>query len=766
MKKRLIAALIAVSMALTLVPTVSLAADPAVVITGYGGGMVEVYYEGPAAEIVAASYDNGRMTAMSAKSVDGDGKLTFEDLPEADAYRVFALDAETRAPICEGGMEADASRLIVYRAENQKLPTTSDELAHAAAAAVDAYAEATMLLYELQQLDISDIRQPVSDDPAQKPDPESEEALAAKQRYDETMALLKRAEDAWDQVLKAGAVFDAAAEKEVAEHEAAALQRAEDSEQLAWAQSLTDHYDAIKGGNKLAQLAKDMGCDAHRAYASLVMAQNILQGHYYNEEGDNAEFWEKTMIATKSGAKVGLFICATILTGGATAASPAGYVTVGEAAGIVLGGVDCTIDVTSSTAKIILGPDSQVVKNFDDKMKPVTDALMVYSIVTGGGSTAGEKMACIFDSGTRVKELYDQFSVKKDENGDLVTDVTSVKAGDGKAAQDVIDSELGGGMGFESQSTTMDAEDAVKLFTDKVESDDTWLDVLIHDLGLDDKSLFDLMRDFDTKVREQIDKDNEDDEGGGGGSGGEGGEGGGSGDEGGGGGGGGDKTPKIVRSYGDDGKLYSEVCFDENGEEQWGRYYAKNGLISREESFTAGPEEGTRLKTRTYYYNNEWDLELTGGVRDVVKVIQQYLIDERGIDREYYGDWYDFNPNGTISSYKTGSESDHSRCYYAEEYDGDGYLSIITEWDPENVKHLTVSSYYTDPHYNGCPYNTRGHLQQIKEGIRDITKPTGYSEFYRYEKWTAEKWHSDAYDWVWRWSSMIPPYGSEIYPMS
>jgi len=767
MKKRMLACLLALLFTLTLLPAVSLAADPAVVITTYGGGSVEVFYEGPQADVIAASYDNGRMTASETKTGVTEGKLTFA-LPEADAYRVFALDSVTKAPLCESGLEADASRLIVYESTDQPLPMMSDNMAHATSSAVDAYVEASMLLEELMQLDITDIHMPVRPDDEHAVDMESEEALAARAKYEDTLDKLRRAQKAWDQVLKAGAVLDAAAEQEIAALQSAGaqpvLQAASQDEQLAWAKSLTAHYDALKGANRIAQLAKDMGCDAHRAYASLVMAQNILQGHYANEEGDNAEFWEKTMIATKTGAKIGLFICATIATGGATATAPAGYVTVGEAAGIVLGGVDCTIDATSSTCKILLGPDNKVVKAYDDAMKPVTDTLMIYSIVTGGGSSAGEKMSCIFDAGNRAKELYDQFTVKKDKDGNLVVDVTTVKTSDGQAAQDVIDKELDGGTGFAGQGTEMTPEEAVKDFTDKVDSGDDWLDVLIHELGLDDKSLMDLMRDFDEKVREQIDEDNkdEDDDDGGGGGGGDTGGGGGGGDP----DGGPPEEPKIIRNYYEEtGTLSSEIAVDKKGRELWSKYYTKSGLVSREDVFSAGPEEGTRILTRKFYYNNEWDLEETGGVTDVLKTVQQYLEDANGT-KEYYGNWYGYYPDGTLSGWSTGVGDMHDQAYHREEYAKNGWLSTVYEVDPANPKHVTRFLYYTDPHYNGCPYFTAGHLWEIREGIQDNTYPGGWRETYVYDKWEVREWPSDAYDWVWQYYDYLGVNQSEVIPMN
>ena len=111
------------------------------------------------------------------------------------------------------------------------------------------------------------------------------------------------------------------------------------------------------------------------------------------------ERWEKTYTGIKTGAKVGLYVCATIATAGGTAAISAGTATVtaGQAAGILVGGADCALEVTSSAGKIFLGPDHKVVQRFDERTKPISEACFLYSVCTGGGDTLGEKLACLGD---------------------------------------------------------------------------------------------------------------------------------------------------------------------------------------------------------------------------------------------------------------------------------------------------------------------------------------------------------------------------------
>ncbi|NCC67264.1 MAG: hypothetical protein EOM14_03570, partial [Clostridia bacterium] len=90
-----------------------------------------------------------------------------------------------------------------------------------------------------------------------------------------------------------------------------------------WAEDLTAKYDAIKGGQTIKQLARQLGTDAKSAYEQLVLAQDIIR----NGAMADADFYDKltkAAQATKTVCKVGVFVTATIATGGGTLSALAG----------------------------------------------------------------------------------------------------------------------------------------------------------------------------------------------------------------------------------------------------------------------------------------------------------------------------------------------------------------------------------------------------------------------------------------------------------
>ncbi len=323
-------------------------------------GIFSITFDAPpatTATLLAASYVDGRMTQIQTKeNVRGGDTVTFDLLSPAYQVRVFAMNPQTSAPMCAQKEVLEPKNLVVYQG-TVTLPTADDTVTAALSSALDSYVEAQLALerYDAyfrsaakpsgdsgtgQSLTEQAVMPASSPFPA-RPDRGGSYPITAPASYAQSVQQaaaisceLSRqggpeskkeptAQDCWRQVTYAAAVLNAAAEteatrlqSEVKAMEAASLMAGPSREQLEWAQAISDHYDAIKSNRKLAQLAQDMGCDARRAYNQLVMAQNILQGHYANIEGDLNEFWEKTMIATKAGCKVGLFVCATIATGG------------------------------------------------------------------------------------------------------------------------------------------------------------------------------------------------------------------------------------------------------------------------------------------------------------------------------------------------------------------------------------------------------------------------------------------------------------------
>jgi hypothetical protein len=165
-----------------------------------------------------------------------------------------------------------------------------------------------------------------------------------------------------------------------------------------WAEDLTAKYDAIKGGQTIKQLAQQLGTDAKSAYQQLVLAQDIIR----NGAMADADFYDKltkAAQATKTACKVGVFVTATIATGGGTLSALAGSsMTLAQSGAIIVGGVDCIVDVAATGSSIVLGDKHQLTidaNSVKDKLAPVS---AVVGLMTLNTAEAGEKIAYIGDS--------------------------------------------------------------------------------------------------------------------------------------------------------------------------------------------------------------------------------------------------------------------------------------------------------------------------------------------------------------------------------
>ena len=662
------------------------------------------------ATLMAASYDNGRMTQVKTQpNVKGGDTAIFDGLNEAYLVRVFAIDPTSGRPLCDREVVRepdylDPDDMVVFH-DTVSLPTADPEVTRALSSALSSYAQVMLALSEVDRYltETDDSGQTrldavssssggrllpggIGKDLPRRPDlnvtvPVMAPVIRlpeAHPTFDPSMDKVNDALTRCGQMAKANAVLAAAAEREAAvlqsevkAMEAVSLQGGVSDEQLAWAKSITEHYDAIESNKKIAQLARDMGCDAKRAYAQLVVAQNILQGHYANVEGDLNEFWEKRMIAAKAGCKVGLFVCATIATGGtaaasATAAAPLGYVTATEAAGIVVGAVDATLEVTSAGAKIIFGPDSKVVKRLDDTMKPLSDATLVFGLFTGGGSSAGEKLAFLGDLGFRAKELYDSFTLKEDGEGGVTADVLTLKAEDGETVKDMAEKLLDVDTGFDQQPGEMTADEVLEDFVADRPCDDAFLEDIIADMELD-VDLEEIAESFELEVKQELDEDFNDfyyEEL--------------------------DSFDHLQQVFDGDGNLIREYYYGGNRQLEWSRFYdAPTGQLTMEQFYFDGPEGQRLVQVYTYYLNAELPAIPEGGLQLKTTSVYEYP----SFDKNYYGDLGNglfgearsFNSDGTLRSYQTAGCS--------ETYEGNNELLTVSLDDEDGTR--TIYTYYT-----------------------------------------------------------------------
>jgi hypothetical protein len=161
---------------------------------------------------------------------------------------------------------------------------------------------------------------------------------------------------------------------------------AEENAAVKWAKDLTTKYDSYPAGQKVKQLAENLGTDAKKAYAQLKMAQNILEGEAYSAEGDTMQSFENAAMATKTVCKTGLYIGGVVAGGGVANG-------ILEAGGMIIGGVDTIVDIASTGSTIICGENSKITmaaNDFKDFMGPISSAAGGVNVLTGGIKFAGD----------------------------------------------------------------------------------------------------------------------------------------------------------------------------------------------------------------------------------------------------------------------------------------------------------------------------------------------------------------------------------------
>lgn len=165
-----------------------------------------------------------------------------------------------------------------------------------------------------------------------------------------------------------------------------------------WAENLSKQYDALRGGQRYKQLAQQLGTDTKTAVEQMELAQKIIRNAADLEEAQ-AEVNEYTRSINvvegyKTGSKVGLFVGATIATGGGTLTALAGSsMSLPVAGAVIVGGVDCIVDVGQTTSSIILGEDHQVTVDFQKAADVIQPVSMVVSLVTLDPTSAVEQIA-------------------------------------------------------------------------------------------------------------------------------------------------------------------------------------------------------------------------------------------------------------------------------------------------------------------------------------------------------------------------------------
>lgn len=165
-----------------------------------------------------------------------------------------------------------------------------------------------------------------------------------------------------------------------------------------WAENLSKQYDALRGAQRYKQLAEQLGTDTKTAVEQMALAQKIIRNAADQEEAqaEVAEYTRSINVVEgyKTGSKVGLFVGATIATGGGTLTALAGSsMSLPVAGAVIVGGVDCIVDVGQTTSSIILGEDHQVTVDFQKAADVIQPVSMVVSLVTLDPTSAVEQIA-------------------------------------------------------------------------------------------------------------------------------------------------------------------------------------------------------------------------------------------------------------------------------------------------------------------------------------------------------------------------------------
>ena len=170
-----------------------------------------------------------------------------------------------------------------------------------------------------------------------------------------------------------------------------------------WAENLTKQYDALTGGKRYSQLAKQLGIDTKTAVEQMALAQKLIRNAADLEEAqaEVAAYTQSINIVEgyKTASKVGLFVGATIATGGGSLTSLAGSsMSLGKAGAVIVGGVDCIVAVGETTSSIVLGENHQVTidyKNASDVLQPLS---MVLGLATMDPNDTVEQIALVGES--------------------------------------------------------------------------------------------------------------------------------------------------------------------------------------------------------------------------------------------------------------------------------------------------------------------------------------------------------------------------------
>lgn len=316
---------------------------------------------------------------------------------------------------------AAAAQLGPVTVEREPEPLAAQIAGEAAALALRRYVYARLVTEALASADVKsmpadEIKQ-MADEAVLAWEAAEQLAAGAEAIADQAVALLE------DAAIKQTTAFNRRMPSETASRLSAmplAGGRAIDPQ--TWAENLTKQFDGLKGAQRYKQLASQLSTDAKTAYEQMALAQKIIADAAALEEAQ-AEVDEltrciKLVQGYKTVSKVGLFVAATIQTGGGTlSALPGSSFTLAQTAGTIVGGTDCIVDIADTGSNILLGEGNQVSAAAEEVKKVLGPISSVMGIVNWGDASGGERLSYIGDALTdwffEGKVMGVQVSAKK-----------------------------------------------------------------------------------------------------------------------------------------------------------------------------------------------------------------------------------------------------------------------------------------------------------------------------------------------------------------
>ena len=195
------------------------------------------------------------------------------------------------------------------------------------------------------------------------------------------------------------------------------------------AQQIVDAYDKAKFGNKVKAVAELLGTDNKHAVVELKMALATLEGADAMEVAKQADNCVKVATTLKTaGTVAGLVIAAAPVATGAVATMATGELIV-TGGGIVMGGINAGVEVTSTSAMLYYGTEDNVITKSAEKFQNSEFMQTANLLVNIGGVGYNIKNQI-----QNVNKLIDQAD-KIDDYNKLFT---SLSTNNGKEASDLF----------------------------------------------------------------------------------------------------------------------------------------------------------------------------------------------------------------------------------------------------------------------------------------------------------------------------------------